>query len=121
MAPSLATADGTTSQAQLGLGRKPEAQEGVGAPGAKRGSAATRRWPCGHLRSGERAPAPRARGGGSGSRPRAPSAGPAQPHSAHRLRAPPPGSVVSMAAAAFVVPRVKQKAGATRRGSEERG
>jgi hypothetical protein len=55
------------------------------------------------------------------SRPGAPSARLAQPHSARRLRAPPPSSVVSMAAAAFVVPRVKQKAGATRRGSEERG
>lgn len=60
--------------------------------------------------------------GGSGSRrPGAPSAGLAQPHWARRLRAPPPDSVVIMAAAGFAVPRVKQKAGATRRGSEERG
>lgn len=64
-------------------------------------------------------------GCGAGTRapgwPGAPSARLAQPHWARRLWAPPPGSVVSMAAAAFVVPRVKQKAGATRRGSEERG
>lgn len=94
-----------------GLGREPAASEG----GGRRGGARTPR-PRGRLALGGKTP------GTAGSGPAgAPSAGLAQPHWARRLRAPPPGSVVSMAAAAFVVPRVKQKAGAARRGSEERG
>ena len=117
VASSLAAAAATTTRAQSGLGKEPGAREGGGRPGLRRGGV-TR--PPG-------APGKDARGGGRGAgtrgpgRPGAPSAGLAQPHSASRLRAPPPGSVVSMAAAAFAVPRVKQKAGATRRGSEERG
>lgn len=117
---------GGVGEARIRQSSAPFPGFGRAAPELYRSSPATH-TPRGPAKPGCRAAGGRAseralaRGGSESRRPGAPSAGLAQPHWARRLRAPPPGSVVIMAAAAFAVPRVKQKAGATRRGSEERG